>query len=100
MYLGYRQLLPIVQLTHLISHHARTMANHLLLISFKVDNTYTTYTCTYTDAHTETYMHTDTHRLEPIMFKIYLLFLPELSKIFTHYCNSTPIAPLFILLCQ
>ena len=32
-------------------------------------------------------------RLEPICSKIYLLFLPKLPKIFTHYSYFIPIAP-------
>ena len=32
-------------------------------------------------------------RLEPIMLKIYLLLLPKLPKIFTHYSFLIPIAP-------
>ena len=34
-----------------------------------------------------------THRLEPIVSKIYLLFLPKLPKIFTHHSYFIPTAP-------
>ena len=47
--------------------------------------------------------HLILNRLEPIMLKIYLLFLPELPKILIHYSfysHSTTSYSFFILLCQ